>query len=128
MVPQRSVLIVDRSEDTREVLKTVLERRGVRTYAAGRARRGLELARQYRPDLIVLDLEADRPAEEELWMQFWAEGGSQPARLVILGGRWGRLGGAVRGEFVSKPYHFGQLIRRIEQLLCLGSLGQARAA
>ena len=53
---QRSVLIVDRSEETREVLQTVLERRGERTLAASRAVKGLELARRHRPDLVVLDL------------------------------------------------------------------------
>ena len=62
---QRSVLIVDRSEETREVLQTVLERRGVRTLAAGRAEMGLELARRHHPDLVVLDLEIDdMPAEQ----------------------------------------------------------------
>ena len=59
MNDQRSVLIVDRSEETREVLQTVLERRGVRTLAAGRTETGLDLARQHHPDLIVLDLEID---------------------------------------------------------------------
>ncbi|MGA7701688.1 MAG: response regulator, partial [Thermoguttaceae bacterium] len=62
---QRSVLIVDRSEETREVLQTVLERRGVRILAAGRAEKGLELARRHHPDLVVLDLEMDdMPAEQ----------------------------------------------------------------
>ena len=65
---QPSVLIVDRSEETREVLQTVLERRGVRTLAAGRTAAGLDLARRHQPDLIVLDLELDDVAEctEEL--------------------------------------------------------------
>ncbi len=53
-----NVLIVDRSEETREVLQTVLERRGVRTLAASKAEAGLELAERHHPDLIVLDLES----------------------------------------------------------------------
>ena len=60
---QPSVLIVDRSEETREVLQTVLERRGVRTLAAGRTAAGLDLARRHQPDLIVLDLELDDVAQ-----------------------------------------------------------------
>jgi DNA-binding response OmpR family regulator len=106
---QRSVLIVDRSEETREVLQTVLERRGVRTLSAGRAEKGLELARRHHPDLVVLDLEMDdMPAE-----QFSV---CQP-RLVLLGSLRRQGNALPGGEFVAKPYHYGLLIRKIEELL-----------
>ncbi len=126
---QRSVLIVDRSEETREVLQTVLERRGVRILAAGRAEKGLELARRHHPDLVVLDLEMDdMPAE-----QFRSAGvspadcgdcgaGETPApqyqpQFVLLGSLR-RQGNDLPGsEFVAKPYHYGLLIRKIEELL-----------
>ncbi len=40
MDSQQSVLIVDSSEETREVLQTALERRGLRILSANRARPG----------------------------------------------------------------------------------------
>ena len=115
---QCNVLIVDRSEETREVLQTVLERRGVRTLAAGKAETGLELARRHRPDLIVLDLESwdagvppafCRAGNMSLIWCFWAACEAQ-------------RGWPPKGEFVPKPYHYAPLIRRIEELLG----GQAR--
>ena len=114
---QRSVLIVDRSEETREVLQTVLERRGVRTLAAGRAEKGLELARRHHPDLVVLDLELDdMPAEE------FCGAGETPAlqyqpQFVLLGSLRRQGNCLPEGEFVAKPYQYGPLIRRIEELL-----------
>jgi CheY-like chemotaxis protein len=147
---QRSVLIVDRSEETREVLQAVLERRGVRTLAAGKAKKGLELARQHRPDLIVLDLDLDDTPAEQFSavpcragilpgarvggspaghkpdrMPVLAEAAETPApqeepyqpRLVLLGSLRGLRDRLPEGEFVSKPYHYGPLIRRIEELL-----------
>jgi hypothetical protein len=127
---QRSVLIVDRSQETREVLREALGRRGLRTLQAGRAEKGLELARQHRPDLIVLDLDLDAAAAE----QFSAipcdancDAGGTPApqsppyepQLVLLGSLR-RLGHRLPGgEFVAKPYHYGPLIRKIEELLVL---------
>ena len=64
---QRSVLIVDSSEETQEVLRTALERRGMRILAANRAGPGLELAQEHHPDLIVLDLEVeDQNAENQM--------------------------------------------------------------
>ena len=58
VIGQRSVLIVDPSEETREVLQTALERRGVRILATGQVKRGRELAQRHQPDLIVLDVES----------------------------------------------------------------------
>ncbi|MEN6452070.1 MAG: hypothetical protein ABFC96_16390 [Thermoguttaceae bacterium] len=148
MKGQRSVLIVDRSDESREVLQTVLERRGVHTLTAGRAEAGVELARQHHPELIVLDLESlddgvaplcraglvpdleeasDISATDEtrrlpsLPNATTTEPAYEP-RLVLLGSVRGwnrRLPG---GEFVAKPYHYGPLIRRIEELLA----GQAQ--
>jgi DNA-binding response OmpR family regulator len=117
---QRSVLIVDRSEETREVLQTVLERRGVRTLAARRPEKGLELARRHHPDLVVLDLEMeDMPAK-----QFCREGSASDTaapqhepQFVLLGSLRGQGKGLPEGQFVAKPYHYGLLIRKIEELL-----------
>ncbi len=117
MDSQRSVLIVDRSEDTREVLRTVLERRGVRTLAASRSGRGLDLARRHRPNLIVLDLEIDGSDPQELCAPFAAQSQAQHGSLLVLGNsaRRGEQLGAE--EIISKPYDYGPLIRRIEELL-----------
>jgi len=125
---KRSVLIVDRSEETREVLKTALERRGVRTFAAREARRGLELARQHHPDLIVLDLEVEQSPPTEVCGPFAEQSEADRTPLVVLGSCRRSLFGQLRGEFVAKPYHFGPLIRRIEELLEATGRPRARSA
>ena len=124
---QQSVLIVNFSEETREVLQTALERRGLRTFSASRARRGLELARRHHPDLIVLDLDVEDSTAESLSVPFAEHSRSECALLVLLGtARRGKspadgdANGDASGdfaEFVAKPYHYGSLIRRIEELL-----------
>lgn len=125
---QRSVLIVDQSDETREVLQTALERRGLRIFAAGAAREGLELARSRRPDLIVLDLETEDSAPEVLSAPFAEQSRTAQTPLVLLGSlRRGRQRPPA-GEFVSKPYHYGPLIRRIEELLDATPQAVARSA
>ncbi len=114
---QPSVLIVDPSEETREVLRTALERRGVRTFSAERAEPGLKLAQQNHPDLVVLDLELDDGEPEHLAAPFARQSRVEGTSLVMLGTvRRGR-GNLPPGEFVPKPYHYGPLIRKIEELL-----------
>jgi DNA-binding response OmpR family regulator len=112
---RRSVLIVDESAESREVLRTVLEHRGVRILEASQPREGLELARQHQPDLIVLDLELDSSPPE--FPSELAAQATHPTPLVLLGSARRKAAGRHVGEFVAKPYHYAPLVRRIEQLL-----------
>lgn len=128
LVSERSVLIVDRSEETREVLKTALGRRGVRILEASRARRGLELARQHHPDVIVLDLEAAGSSPEEICTPFEEESEVQGTPLVVLGSLKRPTRRFPRGEIVAKPYHYAPLIRKIEELLDATGRTYARSA
>ena len=117
MVFQQSVLIVDGCPETQEVLRTALERRGLRILAATRARRGLELARRHQPDLIVLDLEVDDSGAEDVGAPFVRESGRRHTPLIMLGTVRRHRTDPSGGEFILKPYHFGPLIHRIEELL-----------
>lgn len=109
----RRVLIVDRSPENREVLRTVLQRRGMEILEAAEPRRGLALARRHRPDVIVVDLEHESP-EDALWV---AELNQQTidGRLLVLGGV-SHLGPPLTPRSIAKPYHFGPVIRTIEQM------------
>ncbi len=115
MDPRRSVLIVDPLEETREVLRTALEPRGVRILATSQARQGLALAREHHPDQIVLDLECERePVADGVSA---VESLTREAPLLVLGSARRRPANLPAGQFVSKPYHYAPLIRKIEELL-----------
>jgi CheY-like chemotaxis protein len=118
LASRRSILIVDSSDETGVVLQTALGRRGVRTFLARRARQGLELAQTHHPDLIVLDLEVDRTGSDpaDLSASFAELSRADHAPLVVLGTAR-RSAPLPCGEFVAKPYHYGPLLRRIEELL-----------
>jgi two-component system, cell cycle response regulator DivK len=50
------VLIVDDNEQNAKLARDVLERAGMRTLSATTAALGLELAREHRPDVVLMDL------------------------------------------------------------------------
>jgi CheY-like chemotaxis protein len=117
------VLIVDAADETRDVLQTALERLGRKTLTASQAQQGLAMAQKHHPELIVLDLEIDGemdgPSRDQIAAQFAGKSPDQPS-LVLLGSV--RRGQAPQGEYVAKPYHYGPLIRRIEEILSAGAV------
>ena len=114
-----SVLIVDGSDDSREVLRTALERRGMEIFEASRAERGLELARRHHPRVIVLDLEVETDECDQICGQFAEQSDGKTTSLVVLANAQIPVtGDADRDrEFVAKPYHYGPLVRKILELL-----------
>lgn len=107
------VLIVDRSPDSREVLRTLLERQGAETVEVTNARRALAAIDRTQPDLIVLDVdEAPGDRGEAL-----ADAAGADTPIVVLGTISGAAEPFCRGHRIAKPYHYGHLIRKIEGLL-----------
>ena len=110
----QSVLIFDPSDDTREVLRTVLARRGLRIWETGEGAAGLALAREHHPDVIVFDSDAEN-ASHALWAEYADQVKHDETSLVVLG--TARRQRAAASEFVAKPYQYGPLIHKIEALL-----------
>jgi chemosensory pili system protein ChpA (sensor histidine kinase/response regulator) len=110
------VLIVDAADETRDVLQTALERRGLKTMTANQVHQGLAMAQEHRPELIVLDLEIDGERSDDVAAQFAQQAPPDQTSLVLLG-TIRRRQALPQGEYVAKPYHYAPLIRRIEAIL-----------
>ena len=110
------VLIVDAADETRNVLQTALEHRGLKTLTADRIGPGLAMAQEHQPELIVLDLEIDGGVADDIAAQFAEHSPPEQTSLVLLGS-FHRRKNTPQGEFVAKPYHYAPLIRRIEAIL-----------
>ena len=113
---RKRVLIVDPSADSRSVLRTALERRGVRIFEAPGARQGLEIVRAQHPEVVVLDWESTAAEDASIRAAYESELTSHRAELVILG-NLRRCEVTADQHLVRKPYHYGPLIRKIEQLI-----------
>jgi DNA-binding response OmpR family regulator len=110
------VLVVDPTEETREVLRAVLEERGLQTFGASRAEEALDMARAHTPDLIVLDLEADASPDEQ-WAGAVARQSRTSDRPLLVLGRVRNRSSLAQVAQVAKPYHYAPLLRRIEAML-----------
>lgn len=127
MISRQSLLIVDASAETREVLRTALASRGTEIWEATRADEALELARQHHPTVIVLDVEIADTAPK--YVRAGLNGGSgEHAQIVLLGTAKRAAQNFPSGQFVAKPYHYAPLIRKIERLLDEAQRPSARSA
>lgn len=116
-----SVLLVEPSAEAREVLATILQLRGLRIFEAEEPVRGLQLARQEQPDVIVLDF--DQPAVDDgVQNEFAAQTRISRSGLIVLGNTPPKEQ-AQSDRFIAKPYHYGPLVQTIERLA-----GNLRAA
>lgn len=115
--PATRVVVVDDSADSREVLHTLLQSRGVASLEVGGAREGLELIRQHQPSVVVLDLDAVADHDEALHNELDAATQHSQSALVVLGRARRYLGRLPDGQVIQKPYHYGPLIEIIERLL-----------
>jgi DNA-binding response OmpR family regulator len=85
---------------------------------------GLRLARKHRPNVILLDMDAEG-TNAAICEQYADQANLDASSLVLLG--TARRAPSPSGEFVSKPYHYAPLVRKIEALLEQATRGRRAA-
>jgi len=119
-----SLLIVNESCESREVLRTVFERQGVTIHDATQPDEGLELMERCRPDVVILDIDLDESGDDAIPQAYNAASRSSDTALVILG-KLRRPVDLPPEHIIAKPYHFAPLIHTIERLLARAPTPQA---
>jgi len=114
---KRRVMIVDRSAETRGILRTLLEREGSETVEVADPRLATELTECSHPDLIVFDLDSDRSSGRTIVEQLGTAASRKRIPIVVLGTVGRDLTPLPTGHLVAKPYHYGPLLRRIDAIL-----------
>lgn len=110
-----SVLLVESEAETREVLSTILQLRGMRIFQAEEPHAGLQLAREERPDVIVLDFD-QHAMDDGLQNEFAAETRHPHSGLIVLS-TTPPTRQVTKDRFIAKPFHYGPLVQTIERLV-----------
>jgi len=118
--PPARILVIEDNEDLAFGLRNNLEIEGYRVELATDGRSGLNLARELRPDLIVLDLMLPSLDGYRVLRELREEGNGVP--VVILTARTEETD-KVRGfrlgadDYVTKPFGVLELIARVEAVM-----------
>jgi DNA-binding response OmpR family regulator len=115
----KTILVVDDVESLRTLLRTYLAEEGFRVVTAATGREALLVARQEKPDLIILDLMMPELSGYE-FMHAYAREGDAP--IIILTARvdeGDRVLGLELGadDYVTKPFSMRELTARVRAVL-----------
>ncbi len=117
-MPQ-TILVVDDAENLRVLLKNYLAQEGYRVVTAGDGRQALFVARDERPDLIILDLMMPELSGYDFMRHYSREG---DAPIIVLTARMeedDRVLGLELGadDYVTKPFSMRELAARVRAVL-----------
>ncbi len=118
---QASVLIVEDESDVVDLLRYHLSRAGFTVFIAKTGPDGLDLARQHRPDVIVLDLMLPGLNGYEICKQLKEGKDTRELGILMLtakGGTNDRVKGLETGadDYVPKPFSPRELVLRVQAL------------
>jgi signal transduction histidine kinase/CheY-like chemotaxis protein len=82
--PQQCILVIDDKHDYVALLKQGLEAKGLKVLTAYDGKRGLELAREWRPQLVIVDLLMPLVSGFEFLTRLRQDAGMQDQRVVVV--------------------------------------------
>lgn len=119
------ILVVDDEEHIRRILKYQLEKNGYRAFCAEDGRKGLAMAREVSPDLIILDLMMPMMDGFEVCTRLKEDFQTSHIPIIMLTAR-SEMGDKLKGlenganDYLVKPYSNEELLLRVKNVLDWG--------
>ncbi|MFO7916133.1 MAG: response regulator [Candidatus Krumholzibacteriales bacterium] len=119
------ILVVDDEEHIRRILKYQLEKNGYRAFCAGDGQKGLTMAREVSPDLIILDLMMPMMDGFEVCTRLKEDFQTSQIPIIMLTAR-SEMGDKLKGlenganDYLVKPYSNEELLLRVKNVLDWG--------
>lgn len=117
-----TVLLIEDEQDVRDLIRLNLRKAGFRVLQASDGLAGLKLAREQRPDVVILDLMLPEMRGEDVCRQLKANDSTAALPVIMLTAKAGpreRVAGLELGadDYVTKPFSPRELVLRVQALL-----------
>ncbi len=117
-----TVLLVEDSQTTREVIAGLLMKQGLKVECAKNGEEALNLLKKITPDIVVLDIILPKMNGYEVCRSIKSEAKTKDVPVIICSSKkeefdryWGMKQGA--DAYIAKPFQGSELIATIKQLL-----------
>lgn len=111
------VLVVEDDTDTREVLAYALSREGFIVITAPDGERGLEVARAWRPDVVLLDVLMPRLSGNAMADAMRRDVTLRGVPVVSMSASPAELGPPTARSHVPKPFAIAEIVTALRQAL-----------
>ncbi|MBW1806796.1 MAG: response regulator [Deltaproteobacteria bacterium] len=114
----KKILIVDDEADIRKFLTTVLEKEGYQTVTAEDGLKALEIAKQEKPDLVILDLQMPNQTGTDFYRKMSKDKELGKTPVIIVSGLAGRhLAVKEPVAVFDKPIDPEEFVKTVEKAL-----------
>ncbi|WP_437891020.1 response regulator transcription factor [Phytobacter sp. V91] len=116
---QRRVLIIEDDADAANVLDAYLRRENYVVTLSGDGRAGLDLARQWKPDIILLDVMLPSMNGSEVLAAVRRESQTPVIMITAMGDLPDKIGALRYGadDYIVKPYDPREVVARVQAVL-----------
>ena len=116
------ILVIEDEPDIQQILDYNLREKGHKVFIAGKGEEGLRIAREKRPDLVLLDLMLPDMPGTEVCRALKADPATRATRVVMVtakGEEIERVVGFELGadDYVVKPFSVRELLLRVQAIL-----------
>ena len=116
------ILVIEDEKDIQEVLDYNLRQAGHRTYLADTGQGGLKIAREKRPDVVLLDLMLPDVTGTEVCRTLKGDPATRDAQIIMVTAKGEEIDRVVGFEigaddYVTKPFSVRELLLRVQAVL-----------
>ncbi len=119
----KQVVCIEDDPEMIELIRLILHRRGVQVHGATSGETGLQLARELRPDLILLDLMMPGMDGWEVYQQIKADENIRATPVIIVTAKAQSIDKVLGlriakvDDYIAKPFSPQELIDSVEKTL-----------
>ena len=122
-VQSRRVVYIEDEQEMIDLVRLILNRKGIEVLGANGGREGLELVRQESPDLVLLDLMMPDMDGWEVYQQMKAGEPTRDIPVIVVTAKAQSIDRVLGlhiakvNDYISKPFSPQELVDSVEQVL-----------
>jgi DNA-binding response OmpR family regulator len=123
MENKKRLIYIEDEQEMIDLVRLILNRRGYEIIGANGGREGLDLVRQHKPDLVLLDLMMPDMDGWDVYQQMKAEESTQNIPVIVVTAKAQSID-KVLGlhiakveDYISKPFSPQELVDSVEKVL-----------